>query len=169
MVHLYMVRLRLPPHQFQTTLEGVSNFPMKVFIYAQSHSEMDHIYRWFPGIYWDKQLKAAQLPRYLLRNLKRNRLKLINVRNNLFTMCRDSRMKVQITFSVCNLEFYGWWFSCSWEDMMSIPGDRSWSLCLSDCQKYIAAQVKIYISNVSLLLDESSILYLYLRMCCSLY
>ncbi len=45
-----MVRLCLPHHRFQTTLEGVrsflfyvSNFPEKTFMYEKSHSETDHI------------------------------------------------------------------------------------------------------------------------------
>ncbi len=42
-----MVRLHLPQHQFQTTLDGVriyvSNFQKKTFMYEKSHSETDHI------------------------------------------------------------------------------------------------------------------------------
>ena len=48
MVHKYMVRLRLPQQQFhffdrKAFLHYVSNFPKETFMYAQSHSETDHI------------------------------------------------------------------------------------------------------------------------------
>ena len=52
-----MVRLCLPQHQFQTTLEGVQT-SQKRHLCMKKAILRRTIYWQFPGIHWDKQLKS---------------------------------------------------------------------------------------------------------------